>query len=234
MLLDLAGSVLRFVSGFELRIADFCPMTWLQRYRVRHYLRNSIWVWPIVAMAAAMVAVPRFVHWFEEGVGWEAKPEHPGQRRERYSVRPGQRDVHLHRLPLFVAPCWSCKLASAGKHHAIIGTMFRDPVIKLSLSVFVFSVRASIWRPWCRHDNRAAPGHTYRCLQLRRQYRCISLPDRSRRQDAAAKRRRLTLVAAQALRSSTASTRDGISNSARRSTAKPAIILDQTPSKVVP
>ena len=25
-------------------------MTWLQRYRIRYYLRNSIWVMPVLAM----------------------------------------------------------------------------------------------------------------------------------------------------------------------------------------
>ena len=34
-------------------------MTWLQRYRVRHYLRNSLWVFPVGAMAAAIVLTAR-------------------------------------------------------------------------------------------------------------------------------------------------------------------------------
>jgi len=32
-------------------------MTWLQRYDVRHYVRNSIWIWPFLSMVAAIVAV---------------------------------------------------------------------------------------------------------------------------------------------------------------------------------
>jgi hypothetical protein len=31
-------------------------MTWLQRYRVRHYVRNSIWILPLLSMAAALGA----------------------------------------------------------------------------------------------------------------------------------------------------------------------------------
>jgi uncharacterized membrane protein len=46
-------------------------MTWLQRYRVRHYLRNSIWVWPAVTMAVAIIAV-RTLQQIEEAIGSEA------------------------------------------------------------------------------------------------------------------------------------------------------------------
>jgi hypothetical protein len=32
-------------------------MTWLQRYRVRAYFRNSIWILPLLSMPAALAAV---------------------------------------------------------------------------------------------------------------------------------------------------------------------------------
>ena len=35
-------------------------MTWHQRYRVRSYFRNSIWVFPVIAMIAA-AAFPKFL-----------------------------------------------------------------------------------------------------------------------------------------------------------------------------
>ena len=46
-------------------------MTWLQRYRVRHYLANSIWILPVLSMVAAIAAV-RLLHWIEEAMGWES------------------------------------------------------------------------------------------------------------------------------------------------------------------
>src|SRR5215510_7488230 len=46
-------------------------MTWLQRYRVRHYISNSIWIWPLLSMVAAIGAV-RFLHWTDERIGWES------------------------------------------------------------------------------------------------------------------------------------------------------------------
>jgi hypothetical protein len=34
-------------------------MTWLQRYRIRHYVGNSIWIFPVVSTVAAIAAVWR-------------------------------------------------------------------------------------------------------------------------------------------------------------------------------
>jgi hypothetical protein len=55
-------------------------MTWLQRYRVRHYVRNSIWIFPVLAMLAAGVLI-RVLHWFEVRMGWEAG-FHPDTMRD--------------------------------------------------------------------------------------------------------------------------------------------------------
>jgi hypothetical protein len=46
-------------------------MSWLQRYRVRAYFRNSIWLLPTLAMPAAVVAV-RALHALDEALGWHA------------------------------------------------------------------------------------------------------------------------------------------------------------------
>src|SRR5262245_4463708 len=46
-------------------------MTWLQRYRVGHYLRNSVWIVPAATIVVAMVLV-RVLHGIEESLGWEA------------------------------------------------------------------------------------------------------------------------------------------------------------------
>src|SRR4051794_36524599 len=45
-------------------------MTWLQRYRVRHYVQTSIWIAPVLSMAAALLTV-RVLHWIEQGMGWQ-------------------------------------------------------------------------------------------------------------------------------------------------------------------
>jgi hypothetical protein len=44
-------------------------MTWLQRYRLRHFLRFSFWVVPVGCMVAAVIA--RWaVPWLDQRTGW--------------------------------------------------------------------------------------------------------------------------------------------------------------------
>ena len=42
-------------------------MSWLNRYRLRHYIRNAIWILPLLGMVAALVAVATSVR--NVGVG---------------------------------------------------------------------------------------------------------------------------------------------------------------------
>jgi uncharacterized membrane protein len=110
-------------------------MTWLQRYRVRHYVQNSIWVWPAVAMVAAIFAV-RVVHWVEETVGW-------GTSMNTETARTVLGALAGAMFTFIVFLCSSLllvvQLASAQLTPRVIGTMFSDRVIKLSLAIFVFS-----------------------------------------------------------------------------------------------
>jgi uncharacterized membrane protein len=110
-------------------------MTWLQRYRVRHYLRNSIWFGPVVTIVAAILAV-RTLHWIEEGIGWEAR-----LNPETARVVLGSLAGAMFTFIVFV--CSSLllvvQLASAQLTPRVISTMFRDRVIKWTLAVFVFS-----------------------------------------------------------------------------------------------
>jgi hypothetical protein len=32
-------------------------MTWIQRYKAQHYVRNSVWLLPVSGMVAALVSV---------------------------------------------------------------------------------------------------------------------------------------------------------------------------------
>jgi hypothetical protein len=67
-------------------------MSWLQRYRLRAYFRNSIWILPVLAMVVAL-ASGRLLHTLEEvmadvsdsqGVGGV-----PGLRQGRREAQPG-------------------------------------------------------------------------------------------------------------------------------------------------
>jgi uncharacterized membrane protein len=110
-------------------------MTWLQRYRVRHYLRNSIWVWPVISIGVALVAA-RLLHWVEKSLGLEASIN-PETARSVLGALAGAMFTFI----VFV--CSSLllvvQLASAQMSPRIIATMFRDRVTKFTLVVFVFT-----------------------------------------------------------------------------------------------
>ena len=46
-------------------------MNWLQRYKLRNYVRNSIWILPVFGMAAGLAAVI-CLHWIEQRAGWKS------------------------------------------------------------------------------------------------------------------------------------------------------------------
>jgi uncharacterized membrane protein len=115
-------------------------MTWLQRYRVRSYFRNSIWILPVAAMVGA-VALVRFLHGFEEAMGWEADL-YPDNVRAVLGTLAGAMFTFI----VFV--CSSLllvvQLASAQLTPRIIGALFRDTITKITLATFVFTFAFTI------------------------------------------------------------------------------------------
>jgi uncharacterized membrane protein len=115
-------------------------MTWLQRYRLRHYLHNSIWIYPILSSLAAIAAV-RVLHWFEVSESWQS-PVDPDTARAVLTTLASS---------LFTSIVFICssllvavQLASAALTPRIIGVVFRDRVTKLSLTLLVFTFMFSI------------------------------------------------------------------------------------------
>src|SRR6516164_3919561 len=115
-------------------------MTWLQRYRIRHYVENSIWIFPVVSTIAAIVTV-RLLHWIEKDLGWETE------------IDPGTATAVLGTLAsaLFTTIVFVCsallvavQLASAALTPRIIGIVFRDPVTKFALTLLVFTFTFSL------------------------------------------------------------------------------------------
>ena len=110
-------------------------MNWLQRYRIRHYLVNSIWILPLVSMAAALGTV-RICDWIENVMGWES------------SLNPGTVQAVLGTLAssmftfiVFVSSALlvAVQLASSQLTPRIIAIVFKDPITKIALVVFVFT-----------------------------------------------------------------------------------------------
>ena len=46
-------------------------MSWIQRYKLRNFIRNSIWVLPVFGMVAALLSV-NGLHWIEVRAGWRS------------------------------------------------------------------------------------------------------------------------------------------------------------------
>ena len=44
-------------------------MTWLQRYRLRYYFENSIWILPVLSMVVG-IGTARLLHWIDQELGW--------------------------------------------------------------------------------------------------------------------------------------------------------------------
>src|SRR5438132_8393228 len=110
-------------------------MNWLQRYRARHYLRNSIWIYPVLAMTSALLII-RVVYWFDGLITWERGFD-PDTSRAVLGTLAGAMFTFI----VFV--CSSLllvvQLASAQLTPRVIGVLFRDPITKLTLSMFVFT-----------------------------------------------------------------------------------------------
>src|SRR5689334_24897344 len=115
-------------------------MTWLRRYRARHYFSNSIWVLPALATLAAVAAV-RLLHWIEKDMEWQS-PVHPDTARAVLGT------IASSLLTSVVFVCTALlvavQLVSAQLTPRIISIVFRDPVIKASLTLFAFMFMFSL------------------------------------------------------------------------------------------
>jgi uncharacterized membrane protein len=110
-------------------------MNWLQRYRIRRYFRESIWILPVLGMVMALAAVP-LLHSFEEAWGWDS-PMTPETAR----VVLGTLVASMFTFIVFICSTLllAVQLASVQLTPRIIAIVFRDPVTKSSLTVFVFT-----------------------------------------------------------------------------------------------
>jgi len=115
-------------------------VSWLQRYRIRYFIRNSIVVLPVLGMAAAVVTAWLF-HRVEGTVAWES-PHSPESMRTVIVTLAAAMLTFVVFLSstLLVA----LQLASAQLTPRIIGFVFRDRVTKLCLTAFVYTFTLSV------------------------------------------------------------------------------------------
>jgi uncharacterized membrane protein len=116
-------------------VEDGVAMTWLQRYRVRYYFSNSIWILPVLSALLAIGAV-RLLHWAEQQWGL-VSPVDPATA----SVVLGTLASALFTTIVFVCTALlvAVQLASAALTPRIIALVFRDPITKFSMTLLVFS-----------------------------------------------------------------------------------------------
>lgn len=115
-------------------------MTWLQRYRIRIFLKDSLWFIPFLGMVCALIAV-RVTRWADAVVGWEATLTPEGAR--------GILGALVSAMLTFIVFVFSMllvavQLASAQLSPRIIATAFGDRVTKFALTFFVFTFTFSL------------------------------------------------------------------------------------------
>jgi uncharacterized membrane protein len=110
-------------------------MTWLQRYRLRHYWDNSIWILPLLGALAA-IGIVRLLY----GLEHDAELVSPVDADTARAVL-GTLASTLFSSIVFICSALlvAVQLASAALTPRIIGVVFRDPVTKLVTTVLVFA-----------------------------------------------------------------------------------------------
>ncbi|HYJ47670.1 MAG TPA: DUF2254 family protein, partial [Pyrinomonadaceae bacterium] len=115
-------------------------MSWLQRYRIRLYLRNSIWIFPALSIVAGLVAV-RVLTYVDRTFGWELNISSETARTVMGTVAGSM-------FTLLVLVCSavlvSVQLASGQLTPRLIALIYRNPFRKIALAVFAFTFSFSV------------------------------------------------------------------------------------------
>jgi len=110
-------------------------MSWIQRYKHRNYLCNSVWILSVFGMVAGLVLV-KCLRFIEERAGWQSGFD-PDAARALFGTLAGAMFtfiVFLSSILLLVV-----QLGSAQLTPRIIGIVFRDRVNRFALALFAFS-----------------------------------------------------------------------------------------------
>src|SRR5258706_516438 len=107
-------------------------MTWLQRYRILHYIQNSTVVLPVVGIAAA-IGPPWLLHPLEKHMGWQSSTSAESAR-----IVIGALAAAMLTFIVFLSSTLlvAVQLASGQLTPRIIAFVFRDRVTKFALTVF--------------------------------------------------------------------------------------------------
>jgi uncharacterized membrane protein len=109
-------------------------MTWLRRHRARHYIADSIWIFPVLSMIAGLAAV-RILNGVDAALGWRSSFQPEAAR----SVLSALASTIFTQI-VFVSSALlvAVQLASGQLTPRIIAVVFKDSTTKFSLTAFVF------------------------------------------------------------------------------------------------
>jgi uncharacterized membrane protein len=110
-------------------------MNWLQRYRLRHYFRNSLWILPAAAIVAALISASLLTR-FEQAWGSQAAISVETARAVMSTVAASTFTLVVL---LSSALLLAVQLASAQLTPRIIAMVYRNPYQKFAFSLFVFN-----------------------------------------------------------------------------------------------
>jgi uncharacterized membrane protein len=110
-------------------------VTWLQRYRIRQFLRDSVWLPPVLAMVLVMLTQP-LVTRLDPILGVKAIV---GVESARAVLAALASSMLTFIVFVFSILLVTVQLASAQLTPRIIATFFRSGILRFSLTVFVFA-----------------------------------------------------------------------------------------------
>ena len=110
-------------------------MTWQQRYRLKSFLRSSVWLPPVLGMVTALLLSP-LVRQLDERLGWVAAAGPDGARAVLGALASSMLTFIVFVFSILLV---AVQLASAQLTPRIIAIVYRAPVVKVSLTFFVFT-----------------------------------------------------------------------------------------------
>ena len=115
-------------------------MSWLDRYRLKLYIRNSIWVYPVVSIFIALLAVSLFTR-IDRALGWELRLSVDTARLVMGTIAASMLSlVAISSSAVLLA----VQLASAQLTPRIIVLVYRGRVRKLCVAMFIFMFTYSV------------------------------------------------------------------------------------------
>jgi uncharacterized membrane protein len=111
-------------------------MTWLQRYRLRHFIANSFWITPALAMLAA-IPVIRLIRWLDVQTQWQGLGFSVDGAR---AILGGLSSSMLTFIVFAVSGLLlAVQIASGQLTPRIIAFVFKRSVVRITVAIFVFT-----------------------------------------------------------------------------------------------